>query len=102
MASNLAGANLLSDDAPILFTCTAVANFDAGGFRYAGLPFLELEIGDVVNIVKDCGRPAQHPDLKPVVSDGIDTLFIGKRVPDGGDSPEIGWLWASFVMPLEM
>ncbi|KIM30595.1 hypothetical protein M408DRAFT_7627 [Serendipita vermifera MAFF 305830] len=96
------GPSFLSDDAPIMFTCTAVAVFTPKKIRYAGLPFLYLDIGDLVNIVKDAGRPSDHPDLEPVVSDGIDTLFIGKKLPDRpGAEAEVGWLWASFVMPLE-
>ncbi|PVG00358.1 hypothetical protein CPB86DRAFT_222203 [Serendipita vermifera] len=96
------GPAMLSDDSPILFTCTAVAPFEPQGLQYSGLPFLELEIGDIINIIKDAGRPSRHPLLKPVVLDGIDTLFIGKKLPDNGGSPELGWLWASFVMPIEM
>ena len=96
------GPSLFGDDAPIMFTCTAVAVFTPKDFRYAGLPFLALEIGDLVNIIKDAGRPAQHPALEPAVSDGVDTLFIGRKLPDDpGAEAEVGWLWASFVMPLE-
>ena len=96
------GPTLLSDDAPIMFTCTAVAVFTPKDIRYAGLPFLSLDIGDLVNIIKDAGRPSQHPELEPVVSDGVDTLFIGRKLPDRPDAEaEVGWLWASFVMPLE-
>jgi hypothetical protein len=87
---------------PILFTCTAVASFQPTRLKYAGLPFLTLEVGDVVNITKDAGRPSQHPDLEPVVSDGVDTLFVGTKLPDSSEgAPEVGWLWASFVMPFE-
>lgn len=99
---DMIGPTLLGDDAPILFTCTAVAVFVPKGIRYSGLPFLDLEIGDLVNIIKDAGRPSQHPDLEPVVADGVDTLFIGRKLPDRpGAEAEVGWLWASFVMPLE-
>jgi len=96
------GPMLLGDDAPIMFTCTAVAVFTPNDIRYAGLPFLALDIGDLINIVKDHGRPSQHPELEPVVPDGVDTLFIGRKLPDSPEAEvEVGWLWASFVMPLE-
>jgi hypothetical protein len=87
-----------------MFTCTAVAVFTPKDMRYSGLPFLALDIGDLINIVKDAGRPAQHPELEPVVSDGVDTLFIGRKLPDNPEAEdyEVGWLWASFVMPLEV
>jgi dynamin-binding protein len=87
---------------PILFTCTAVASFQPTRREYADLPFLSLEVGDIVNITKDAGRPSQHPGVEPVVSDGVDTLFIGTKLPDSSQgSPEVGWLWASFIMPFE-
>lgn len=96
------GHRVLGEDAPVLFTCTAVAAFQPKrNFKYRGLPFLQLEIGDIVNITKDAGRPSQHPELEAVVSDGVDTLFIGTRLPDGSEEPQIGWLWASFVMPFD-
>jgi len=61
-----------------------------------------LEVGDIVNITRDAGRPSQHPELEPVVSDGVDTLFIGTKLPDSSEgAPEVGWLWASFVMPFQ-
>lgn len=100
---DMIGPALLGHDAPILFTCSAVADFPSKNIEYAGLPFLTLRIGDVINIIKDAGRPSKHPQLTPVVSDGVDTLFIGKKVPDAGETSgsEVGWLWASFVMPIE-
>jgi hypothetical protein len=100
---DMIGPALLGHDAPILFTCSAVADFPRNNIEYAGLPFLTLRIGDVINIIKDAGRPSKHPQLVPVVRDGVDTLFMGKRVPDAGETgtSEVGWLWASFVIPIE-
>lgn len=89
------------DDAPILFTCAAVAASPSEKVFYAGLPFLTIRVGDVVNVLKEAGRPADHPELRPAVSDGLDTLFIGRTLPEGGEEPELGWVWASFVIPIQ-
>lgn len=98
---DMLGPSLLGHDAPILFTCTAVADFPPNNIEYASLPFLTLHVGDIINILKDAGRPSKHPQLVPVVTDGVDTLFIGRKVPETGELGEVGWLWASFVMPME-
>ena len=65
------------------------------GARHQSLPFLDLEINDVVDILLEDGHPSQHPDLPIYVDDGDDCMLVGRD-----ERENIGWCLASFVMPL--
>lgn len=65
------------------------------GAFHINLPFLTLEINDVVDILLEDGHPSTHKGLPIYVDDGDDCMLIGRDERDN-----IGWCLASFVMPL--
>lgn len=89
--------------APTRFICSVVANYKPSLPPYAGFDWLDLEVGQQVDIVVEAGPPAVHPEIKPVVDDGEDMLLIARRYgPDiRGYRVEVGWVWASFIVPVQ-
>lgn len=65
------------------------------GAMHMNIPFLTLEINDVVDILLEDGHPSTHQGLPIYVDDGDDCMLIGRDERDN-----IGWCLASFVMPL--
>lgn len=65
------------------------------GVIHHSLPFLSLEINDVVDILLEDGHPSTHSDLPIYVDDGDDCMLVGRD-----EHENIGWVLASFVMPL--
>lgn len=89
--------------APTRFICTVVAKYKPSLPPYAGFDWLDLEIGQHVDIVVEAGPPSAHPGVKPVVDDGEDMLLIARRYRQDirGYRVEVGWVWASFIIPVE-
>jgi len=89
--------------APTRFVCTVVANYKPSLPPYAGFDWLDLEIGQHVDIVVEAGPPSAHSEVKPVVDDGEDMLLIARRCGQDirGYRVEIGWVWASFIIPVQ-
>lgn len=65
------------------------------GTVHLDLPFLNLEVGDVVDILLEDGHPNTHEGLPIYIDEGDDCMLVGRD--ERGD---IGWCLASFVMPL--
>lgn len=79
-----------------LYVVTCVHPFHPPlGAIHLNLPFLSLEINDVVDILLEDGHPSTHPHLPIYVDDGDDCMLVGRDERDN-----IGWCLASFVMPL--
>ena len=88
--------------APTRFICAVVANYKSSLPPYAGFDWLDLEIGQHVDIVVEAGPPSAHPEVKPV-DDGEDMLLIARRYRQDirGYLVEVGWVWASFIFPVQ-
>ncbi|KAF8325437.1 uncharacterized protein EI90DRAFT_2140053 [Cantharellus anzutake] len=65
------------------------------GVTHLDLPFLSLDVGDVVDILLEDGHPSTHENLPIYVDEGDDCMLVGRDEQD-----RIGWCLASFVMPL--
>lgn len=90
--------------APAEYNTVVVASYKPSLPPYAGLDWLDLEVGQRLDVVVDAGPPAAHPEINPVVDDGVDTLFIARRryrEHNHGYSVEVGWVWASYIFPEE-
>lgn len=89
--------------APTRFICAVVANYKPSLPPYAGFDWLDLEIDQHVDIVVEAGPPSAHPEVKPVVDDGEDMLLIARRYRQDirGYRVEVGWVWASFIIPVQ-
>jgi hypothetical protein len=79
-----------------LYVVTCVHPFHPPqGVIHLNMPFLSLQINDVVDILLEDGHPSTHPNLPIYVDDGDDCMLVGRDEQDN-----IGWCLASFVMPL--
>lgn len=79
-----------------LYVVTCVHPFHPPpGAIHLDLPFLSLQINDVVDILLEDGHPSTHANLPIYVDDGDDCMLVGRDEQDN-----IGWCLASFVMPL--
>jgi len=89
--------------APTRFICSVVANYKPSLPPYARFDWLDLETGQEVDIIVEAGPPTAHPEVKPVVDDGEDMLLIARRYRQDirGYRVEIGWVWASFIIPVQ-
>ena len=89
--------------APTRFICAVVANYKPSLPPYAGFDWLDLEVRQHVDIVVEAGPPSAHPGVKPVVDDGEDMLLIARRYRQDirGYRVEVGWVWASFIIPVQ-
>lgn len=103
-SQSLRGPEIYLEDAPrtppsmyeTLYVVTCVHPFHPPpGAIHINLPFLSLEINDVVDILLEDGHPSTHPNLPIYVDDGDDCMLVGRDEQDN-----IGWCLASFVMPL--
>ena len=65
------------------------------GVTHLDLPFLTLDVGDVVDILLEDGHPSTHENLPIYVDEGDDCMLVGRDERD-----RIGWCLASFFLPL--
>ncbi|KAH7102142.1 hypothetical protein BKA62DRAFT_118078 [Auriculariales sp. MPI-PUGE-AT-0066] len=85
---------------PAMYSCTAVQMcMPSTGARYAGLPFLILAVGDLVDVLLEGGHPARLQEELPIIlpsrEDEEDTLLIVRD-----ERGRVGWALASFLLPL--
>ncbi|KAH7921646.1 hypothetical protein BV22DRAFT_1018978 [Leucogyrophana mollusca] len=80
-----------------LYQCHAVHPcYPPNGVSYRGLPFFQLDVGDVYDVLREYGHPSTHEDLPLYVDDGEDCLLLVRDKPG-----EVGWALASFLIPLD-
>ncbi len=81
---------------PTIYKCVCVASFSLESqLWYAGLPFLELGEGEVVDILHEVGRVDTLDGLPIDVGVPDDGLLVGRTQPG-----RIGVLLCSYAMPL--
>ncbi|KAF7968579.1 hypothetical protein HWV62_30067 [Athelia sp. TMB] len=67
-----------------------------GGIQYRDLPFFDLHVGAIFDVLRELGHPALHPDLPLYVDDGDDCLLLVRD-----DVGRVGWSLASFLVPVD-
>jgi dynamin-binding protein len=63
---------------------------------YHGLPFFELRLNHVLEILEEAGHPSTHPNLPLYVDDGEDCLLLTRDRMGA-----VGWALASFLVPVD-
>ncbi|CAE6442259.1 unnamed protein product [Rhizoctonia solani] len=81
---------------PILYAAAAVRPFNpTTSTAHLGLPFLKLEIGDILEILVEAGHPKNHKNL-PIPYDYAPDCMLTVRSEQGVK----GWVLASYLIPL--
>lgn len=82
---------------PAMYECRAVHEcHPPEGVLYRGLPFCILKVGDIFEVLQECGHPSTHPHLPLVLEKGADFLLLVRE-----RTGEIGWALASFLLPVD-
>ncbi|EJD46907.1 hypothetical protein AURDEDRAFT_184148 [Auricularia subglabra TFB-10046 SS5] len=87
-----------TEDVETLYTCTAVHPcVPPTTEMYAGLPFLTLAVGDILEVLHEAGHPALHAEHLPIEiqEDEDDCLIVGRD-----EQGRVGWALASYLVPL--
>ncbi|KAI0076401.1 hypothetical protein K474DRAFT_1708227 [Panus rudis PR-1116 ss-1] len=102
---------LSSQRLPPLYACRVIHPCTPPpGVAYHDLPFHELRVGDVWDVLWECGHPSLFEDLPLWVDDGEDCLLlVGKcgaerereRGVREGRERKVGWALASFLVPVD-
>ena len=80
-----------------LYQCQVVHPLDVPkGIRYDTLPFHDLLVGDVYDVLAEGGHPSEHPDIPIRVGEREEYLLL-LRDTEG----KVGWGLASFLWRLE-
>ncbi|KAK7691906.1 hypothetical protein QCA50_005311 [Cerrena zonata] len=66
------------------------------GVQYYGIPFHTLVVGDVYEVLQNCGHPREHKGFPLHVDEEEECLLLVKNLE--GD---VGWALASFVLPTD-
>jgi hypothetical protein len=90
----------LDPNGEAMYSCTAVQMcMPSTTAKYAGLPFLVLAVGDIVDVLLEGGHPARVQNELPIVlpcsEDEEDTMLVVRD-----ERGRLGWALASFLLPL--
>ena len=82
---------------PALYECRVIHVCEPPpGVQYRELGFFTLRVDDVYEILQEAGHPSTHRDLPLYVDDGEDCLLLARNA-----AGEVGWVLASFLVPVE-